>query len=162
MLHVCTFYHFLDTSSQDKLTPPWPWRLCKLLTVPAMSFIGLLFIWKHDSRLAETCTCSFHKLQFVLYVRVAHIHIEHLSVVLFPHPPTHPRHLSSFAVLSDRWAGPQPLGGTKRRREQSPNPDTVRLLKTAPMANENRTQSTQMAALTAAAIVMWNVSREAQ
>lgn len=84
------FITFSDTSSQDKLTPPWPRRPCKLLlTLPATSFIGLLFIWKHDSRLADTCTYNFHKSQFVLYVRLAHIHIEHLSVVLFPHPPTH-------------------------------------------------------------------------
>lgn len=32
---------------------------------------------------------NFYKLQLVLYVRVTHIHIERLSVTLFPHPPTH-------------------------------------------------------------------------
>lgn len=111
------------------------------------------------ARLADTCADNFHKSRFVVNAAVAQIHIQHFSAVLFPHP----RHVSSLAVLSDQWADPQPLGGgTVRRREQSLNPVTVRLLKTAPTANENTTRGTQMAARTAAAIVMWNASREAQ
>lgn len=147
-LLVCTFYHFRPFQPR-KWTPPWPVYMQTSTypdhNIPLSCFIGSPLpphTYPHITKAYKLHTYPYYTF---------------LGYVL----PSHPQSLSSLPVHSDRWAEPRSL--CSRDRTEGKRPLLCSLSdsqKTAPMANKNTTQGTQMATRTTAAIVVWNVSHE--
>lgn len=122
--------------------------------IPLSCFIGSPLSTTTDSHLPT------HMLALLSYVTAYKRHTYPYCTSLGYVLPSHPQCLSSLPVHSDRWADPRSLCRWDRTGEKTLSPFSVWLLKTAPMANKNSAQGTQMAAHTAAAIAVWNVSHE--